>query len=236
LNISKESMPLHPVDLIADNIEHIPIPVDPVRGICAVTGREDWCIPFKACFGNSFTNLNILPAPGSGLVGLNAFQAIKHKPARMSSWIAMQDDFLRFGKSVDGDGWRSRILGYILTPPEVPWAAYITTSYKKHGVLLTPLNSGKKSIWIFEMLQVDCSDARKVQDYWQRLNVALRKGFSRTILESCRCPAFVMKKAGIAEWMQFERWATGKYQSPLYKFICYLLPSQEELKHENMHD
>jgi hypothetical protein len=70
----------------------------------------------------------------------------------------------------------------------------------------------------------------RVAEWWHILNLALRDGFGRTILENLECPPFVIRKAGIKKWLEFERWAKPKHQSAVYSFLCYLLPSQEELK------
>jgi len=73
----------------------------------------------------------------------------------------------------------------------------------------------------------------RVREWWDVLNVALRAGIGRTVLESLDCPPFVMAKVGLPVWLEFEAWARPKYLSALYAFLCYLLPSQEELKHES---
>lgn len=58
-------------------------------------------------------------------------------------------------------------------------------------------------------------------------------GFGRSILETLECPVFVLSKIGIDKWFKLESWAKPIYQSNLYQFLCYLLPSQQELKNEN---
>lgn len=226
----------HPVNLISKNIEHIKLPCNSIKEICAVTGRQADCIPFRRLFGNSFTNRDILAAPGSNFVSVDAYQSLKYKYERCSSWIAMEDKFMRLGKSADGDGWRKRILEYVFHPPDCIWAGYVTTSYKKHGALRTVVNSKNKNVWLFENYLVDCGDIKKVMEYWGKLNEALRQNISRTILESLQCPAFIIKKIGLKNWMAFELWAKNKHRSPLYSFLCYLLPSQEDLKRESVHN
>jgi hypothetical protein len=40
-----------------------------------------------------------------------------------------------------------------------------------------------------------------------------------------------MAKIGWRVWRDFEAWARPRMLSPLYQFLTYLLPSQEELRH-----
>jgi hypothetical protein len=150
---------------------------------------------------------------------------ITKKPERMSSWFCDGQTF----QELDRIGVRE-----MMFREELPsnWAAYATTSYKKHGSLLAKVNTGSHRFWLFEERQVDCSDMVQVRDWWKVLNGALRNGIGRTVLESLDCPPYLMRTVGLSTWMAFELWAKDKYLSALYAFLCYLLPSQEELKHE----
>jgi hypothetical protein len=165
------------------------------------------------------------------MVGVDTYQALKHKWERYSSWIVTENEFTLLGKSHSGDGWRNEVLKYIFDPPQGPWAGYITTSYKKHGAMRAPVNRGT-NVWLFEMILADCTDQEKTREYWEVLNKYLRVGFGRPVLESVKCSSYVIRKCGLSEWVEFERWAKDKYQSGLYKLMCYLLPSQNELKKE----
>jgi hypothetical protein len=112
------------------------------------------------------------------------------------------------------------------------WVGYATTSYKKHGSLKTPVNTGKRRVWLFETRLVDCTDMATVLEWWAILNSALLREFGRQILETLDCPQHVMKKCGLTKWLAFEKWARPRYKSALYAFLCYLLPSQKELEDE----
>jgi len=221
---------MHPVQLIAAAID----PADPDRpvldiataiGVCAVTGIECATVPRKDLFGKSFTDGAALAAPDSDRVSVEAYTALRYKWERMSSWICDGTMFRR----LDRVGVRDAVFSQL---PMRPWAAYATTSYKKHGALRAPINSGSKRVWLFESRIVDCSNMELVMDWWARLNAALRLGFGRSILETLDCPIFVMSKVGVREWMAFETWARPRKNTALYAFLCYLLPSQEELRHE----
>lgn len=219
---------MHSVDLIAaalgDTAE--PLPGEPVEGVCCVTGDVTQCIPRKFLLGKSFTNLDLLAAPGSGLVGVAAWRALTHKWERMSSWLCDGESFRKLT--------RVEVRGIVIAGdyPSL-WIAYATTSYKKHGALRTPVNSGSKRVWLFEMSLVDCSDHARLLSIWERLNLELRSGFSRTVMETLEPNSYVLKEVGFARWRDFERWARPIYHGPLYQFLCYLLPSMEELKDEH---
>lgn len=205
---------------------------DLVIGICAVTGKYDVCVPRKDLLGKSFTNGDLLAAPQSKLISLDAYTALTYKWERASSWYCDGYNFIRLNRK----GVRNMILNpvRVLTPDRAnAWSGYVTTSYKKHGSLFTKVNRhGGKVIWRFETRDVDCTDHVKLMKIWDRLNLELRSGIGRTIMESLDCPPFLIKKIGIQRWVAFEQWARPLYQGALYQFLCYLLPSQEELRFE----
>jgi hypothetical protein len=217
------------VELIAQAIRgtsECPVfPAKTERGVCCVTGQETECVPRKELIGAAFTNLDLLACPASDLVGLDAYVTMKYKWARMSSWIASED----FGfKRLDRQGVRNTVIGW--EPTEKRWAAYATTSYKKHGALHAPVNSGSQCIWRFENVTVDCSNREKLNDWWGVMLEAMKRGISRPSLEEMSIYAPTLKKVGLTYWEELRSWGKDKYLSPLYKFLCYLLPSQAEIK------
>lgn len=214
----------HAVELIAPHSD-VEMPTGIERGVCAVTGKECDTVPRGELLSKSFTSGDLLRAPNSDRVGVAAYLALRYKWERMSSWIVTESEFRR----LDRVGVREAALG---NPPAGVWAAYATTSYKKHGALLAPVNSGDRSTWVFETRPVDMSQRDVVREWWERLNTALRLGLGRSVLESLTCPPFLVRKVGVREWLAFDAWARPRYQSPLYAFLCYLLPSQEELRAE----
>jgi len=219
---------MHTINLISSAIpthEDRPVlPCEPIEGVCAITGLRGRCIPRKKLLGKSFTNGDLLARPESDMVSSDAYYALKFKWERMNSWFT---DGVTFERLTRQDV-RTKVFQKDM--PE-QWSAYATTSYKKHGALNTKVNTGKSRVWLFETRLVDCTDMAKVKDWWGVLNVALRTGIGRTVLESLDCPPFVISKVGLTMWLEFEVWARPKYLSSLYAFLCYLLPSQEELKH-----
>lgn len=222
---------MHPVHLISkalqDATEREPLPCEPQEGICALTGLVGACVPRKELFGKSFTNGDLFARPDSPLVSVEAFVALKYKWERMSSWFCDGVTFQR----LDRQGVRQQAL-FADMPSQ--WTAYATTSYKKHGALNAAANAGSKRVWLFETRRVDLSDMAQVMEWWRVLNVALRAGIGRSVMGTLDCPPFVMAKVGLSTWMTFEAWARPRYLSALYAFLCYLLPSQEELKHESV--
>lgn len=219
---------MHVVNLIASSIketEKEQLPCEPQKGICAITGQETLCIPRKEVFGKNFTNGDLFSCPQSNMISVDAYHALKYKWERYSSWFCDGKTFYK----LDRLGVREKVF-----EPNMPdvWAAYATTSYKKHGALNAKVNTNKNRVWLFEMRQVNLTNMEIVIDWWTNLNDFLRAGFGRSIIETLECPAFVMGKVGMKKWLEFEKWARPKYLSSLYAFLTYLLPSQEELKNE----
>lgn len=219
---------MHPCSLIAQSLkdDKAELPCEPVKAVCAVTGMETMCIPRAELFGKSFTNGDLLENPASDWVSVDAYLALKYKWERMGSWFCDGEIFERLTRQ----GVREKVLQQDM-PKQ--WAAYATTSYKKHGSLRARVNTSESRIWLFEMRLVNMTDFARAFDWWEILNDALRAGIWRSIIESLECPLFVIDKIGLKTWMEFEAWARPKYLSALYAFLCYLLPSQEELKLEN---
>ena len=120
------------------------------------------------------------------------------------------------------------------------WAGWVTTSYKKHGSLRSPVNNTPFGIWGFDDLQVRANDKDKVLAIWFKLRNAQNNGIGRTGIESLNIPVGIMLKVGMIFCNDFLAWARPVFQSPLYQFLTYLLPSQEELREgyddEFLHD
>ena len=211
--------------LISDAIKDLraPLPVEPKQAICAVTGKDCLCVPRKKLFSPKFTEQPNLICPKSQFVSIDVYQAIKYKKTRMSSWLAVPGEF-RLLKRID-----VRLLVLSGVNSDV-WAGWVTTTYKKHGTTRARLNHIGQAIWAFDETLVDCSNNEKVNEIYNQLVVYLKKGFSRTSLETLSCPGFVIMRAGLQEWLELGKWAKPLYKSNLYKFLCYLLPSQIELK------
>lgn len=210
-------------------------PESPQDGVCCVTGDYGPTIARKHAISQTFTNLDILRAPNSDRVGLPAWRAITYTtpnegkkrelaPLRQSHWMCD-------GKSLttlDRVGVRNLVLAS--DPPAPTWAGYATTSYKKHGVLLAPVNVGSRRVWLWETRLVDCSNVQQVQDTWARLRAAQDAGMPRPLIEQLDISPAFMAKIGWRVWQEFYRWAFPRRNAQLYQFLTFLLPSQEELK------
>lgn len=211
--------------LISNSIKdsHVPFPIEPIPAVCAVTGECCLCVPRKKLFSSNFTEQPNLKCPESQFVGIDAYQALKHRKTRMSSWLATKEKF-RVLKRIDV---RPLVLEGVCSDL---WAGWVTTTYKKHGATRAKLNHASQAVWAFDEMLIDCSDNKKVNEIYNQLVVWLKKGFSKATLETLNCPGFVIMRVGLQEWLKLEKWAKLIYKSNLYKFLCYLLPSQDELK------
>lgn len=219
---------MHALSLIAEAIpegEREPLPSAPVEGICCITGEPAPCVPRKDLLGKSFTDQHLLRAPESPLVSVAAWTAIKYRPERASSWLCDGTTFRKLA--------RQDVRALVLDGVDAPrWAGYVTTRYKKHGGLRAPVNSRGRQVWLFEMLLVDCSDRARVAGWWGVMTQAQRDGISRRSMEERGMPPGIQAKIGIDVWERFRVWARDKWESPLFSLLCYLLPSQEEMKAE----
>jgi len=212
------------IDLIASALPPESPPETPMEGVCCVTGATCATVRRKHVIKPSFTNLDLLRAPDSDRAGVAAWRALTYKGERMSSWVCNGETFER----LDRKGVRQ----HVLSRDEIatPCAYYATTSYKKHGALLAPANPPGSRVWLFEMRLVDCSDMAAVAETWARLRAAQDAGIPRPLIEHLDIAPGYMAKIGWRVWRDFEAYARPRMLSPLYEFLTYLLPSQEELR------
>jgi hypothetical protein len=196
------------------------------------TGIETWCVRKKLALGSNFTSGQFFKAPHSEYVSIWLYLTFKFKWERCSSWFVTEDCF----SCLDRLTAREIFLNISNSKKEsadrlsLPWIGYITTSYKKHGLINCKLNQEGQNIWVFENRLVDASNHEKMKDWWLTLNHYLRLGFSRPILESGSCPPFLIQKLGFKNWVELQSWMKNKYLSSLYSLLLYFLPSQEEIK------
>lgn len=224
------------IDLIAAALPQETPPEPPTEGVCCVTGATCPTINRKHVIKPSFTNLDLLAAPGSDRVGVAAWRVMTHSvphedPAKKRDRAPLrQSHWLCDGRTVDymdRQGVRQMVLSGVSAPC---WAGYVTTSYKKHGALLAPVNTCGRAVWLWETRLVDCTDRAAVADTWARLRAAQDAGIPRPLIEHLDIAPGYMAKIGWRVWRDFEAWARPRTLSPLYQFITYLLPSQEELR------
>jgi len=210
-------------------------PEEPADGVCCVLGTREPTIARTHAIKPSFTNLDLLRAPDSDRVSLRAWRVLTHSeeregkkrdafPLMQSSWIVSRGGLQMLTRQ------DVRVLVVDGVTLSEPWSAYVTTSYKKHGCLRAPVNVGGAQRWLFETELVDCSDRAMVRDWWERLCGAREAGIPRPVIETLEISVQLLAKHSTL-WMQFEPWARTRFLSPLYRFLTYLLPGEEELKH-----
>lgn len=222
------------IDLIARALPEIALPEEPQAGLCCVTGKRCQTVSRKFGIKPSFTNWSLLNAPDSERISVAAWRVLTHsvavegkgrelRPLQQSSWICTGDALTL----LDRQGVRKQVLEGVAASA---WCAYATTSYKKHGCLLTPVNTGGRQVWVYETRLVDCSDRVAVGETWGRLRAAQDAGIPRPLIEYLDISPAYMAKIGWRLWRDFESWARPRVRSPLYQFLAYLLPSQEEMR------
>lgn len=215
---------MHAVTLLASSLTELeaPTPKAESAGICCVTGEPQAAMARADILGKSFTNQAVLRAPMSPLIGIDAARVLRFGPARKGSWICDGETFTPLRRQAV----RTRVLGGVTAPR---WAGYITTSYKKHGALLAPVNTGGSQRWLFETEIADCSDRASIADAWERLRAMREAGWPRPVLEDLSPSPWLLGKLGPLGWLSFERWARPHFRGVTYRLLCYLLPSQEEI-------
>ncbi|MGH8019573.1 MAG: hypothetical protein ACREIA_15090, partial [Opitutaceae bacterium] len=189
------------IDLIAAALPPESPPETPREGVCCVTGETGPTIARAHALKPSFTNLDLLRAPRSDRASVAAWRVLNHAPVRQSLWLCDGRE-LRLLKRTDV---RPLVLEGV--PGAYPWAGYATTSYKKHGALRAPVNTGSSQRWLFEMRVVDCSDRAAVAATWARLRAAQQAGIPRPLIECLDVSPGHMARIGWRAWREFEAWA-----------------------------
>jgi hypothetical protein len=223
------------IELLYDALPPAEPPEPPEPGTCCALGTREPTIERSYAIKTSFTNLDLLRAPDSQRVSVRAWRVLTYSrpaaegkrrdtfPLMQSSWICDGDKLTPLNRQ----DVRALVLFGVYLPA---WCGYVTTSYKKHGSLRAPVNrQSMQQRWLFELDVVDCSDRARVTEWWERLRLVRVAGIPRPVIESLDCSAHLLAKHPNL-WMQFERWARPVYRSPLYRFLTYLLPSEEEIR------
>lgn len=199
-----------------------------------MTGLRGLCVPRKHGLPSSYTDQAAMAAPHSQWIGVDVYWAFHFtrinpksgKPAcpeRTSCWWTDGREFRIMA--------RADIRAIILDgSPSTPWAMWVTTSYKKHGSIRSPVNAPPRGAIGFDELRVDAMDDKKVMEWWEIMTTAQMDGIGRRMQEEVSCPPGLLKKVGLGPWMKFKKWAYIRRNDPLYRLLCYLLPSQEDLK------
>ncbi len=216
---------MHVVNLIANALRNEKketiFPFETKEETCCLTGQRTTCVGRENILGKSFTNLDLLAAPQSAWIGVDAAIALKHKQERSMSWFCTDENFFVLNRKMVRD---------IVFEKEMPdiWAGYVTTSFKKHGSLRTKLNSGNSRYWLFETRLVNCSNYGQMRSIYEKLCAALEDGFPRPVLETLDISSYYYETIGVKKCQELIKWASPWRLSALYSFMIYLLPSMEE--------
>lgn len=230
--ISDRRIKMHPTDLIAMHVE-MDTP-ETKHEICALTGVQCECVPLKSIISSSFTDGRLFAYPSSNWLGVNVYKAwkfeIRHPdkkrgfaPERNSCWV------------VNKTGWQYKLVkreirDIALNGYDPPWSCWVTTGYKKHGSLRAVVNNSRFGAIALNESLADCSDVGKTKILYDTMHDMQISGFGRKILETLDCPPGYLKKYGFEKWNKYREWAKPFYQSALYQFVCYILPTKEEME------
>lgn len=128
-------------------------------GVCCLCGSIDGRYDRKPFIKEGFTNLDYLRAADSSSICPACASMFTLPKLRQSSWIASGGDMI----------WlkREHIWDHLWSPPEPPFAMYVTTSYKKHGSFKSRVNYSADRFFVqFEEVGISFSrkDLRQVAD------------------------------------------------------------------------
>jgi hypothetical protein len=224
----------HLIALAISEAERPSLPCKPIEAVCAVTGTHGLCLPREDVVSNANCDGFLFVNPTSAFVHVDVFTAWNFgetkegnkrqtHPERQSCWYCNLHEFRKMDKAAI----RPIVLEGSLSSP---WALWVTTSYKKHGSIRSPINHTRFGRVGFDEVIVDCSNNADVVSMWTRLRAAQSVGIPRPLIEHLDISPGYMAKLGWKIWRDFEMWARSRVRSPLYRLLTYLLPSQEELK------
>jgi hypothetical protein len=226
---------MHTINLFSKAIkqDHLPLPFHPIQKTCCITGQKTECIPRKYVLSNSFTAQELLKAPDSKFACIDAYQAFKFRGHR-SSWFVWQTEASNiYYKKLTRVEIRSVIFDFVDIKILNQWAIYASTTGKKHGSFFAPINTEKfPGIIGFDSETINCTNIDLVRERYYLLSCYLKAGISRSYLLNPDLPVWLINKLGVKTYNDFRDFVMDKYTSSLYKFLVYLLPSQQELKDE----
>lgn len=204
----------------------VELPYEPYEDVCCLTGTRQKCIQRKDCIGENFTTQSVFAAPDSDSIGVRAFFALKHGKESLSSWIVSEDALVLLN--------RTEALSMILCPPTTKrWAAYITTSYKKHGCLVAPVNNQGSARVAFETEVVDIHGPTPANEIYSRLRYFMDAGIPRAALQGG--PIDDLAGGPPLIWIEFKRWSDPLAKSGLYRLVSHLLPGRKAGDPEKIH-
>lgn len=235
---------MHPVDLLAGAFRkmegNLPDMTGMEDGICCISGAFGPTLARKDFIASSFTDRGGMLAPDSDRIGVNAAIALRFavpvEGKKRPRWPEMNDSWWTDGRAfdvMDRPTARERILHGYNTDVWRPWAAYITTTKKKHGAMRAVINTSERGCWAFDEHLIDCAGDR-VNRWYDRMRQAMRDGIGRMSIAEGDMPPALMRRIGLDVWLPFAEWARPRRTAPLYALCVWLLPTQAELK-DNEH-
>ena len=200
-----------------------PLPQDAIMAVCCISGELCPCIERRLLIGESFTTQGTFMAPDSDHVSVNAWYAFKHRPERAGNWFCDGEQFVSMNRA---EVREKILLGF--ADQKRPWAMYVTTSFKKHGSLVAPVNQPGLFAVGFETEVAVCHQ-QLVQIFNDDLLYWQRSGIVRSDLQAGRI--MDTRQADTAAVIHFDRHAQGRRHMPLYKMLAYLLPWKDSADH-----
>jgi hypothetical protein len=164
---------------------------------CCVTGKDTSdAIPASALFSDTFGDFDILTA-STGWVDRRVADVLGNGHLRWSSWTwSARDGWAKVGRA---DIARIALGDH----PPLPWAAYAAEDMRRHGGLLTRVNTDTNSAVI--QFGRRAANVLRPAEVVERARAMLELGFRRGDLDG-EPESHRLMKLDIAAWMDWSRW------------------------------
>ncbi len=191
-------------------------------GICCVCGEREGDVDARDVVGGNFTRLHLLRRRDSPAVCEACAWAKGHAPLRRSHWLACPSTGLLLFK------W-TEAAPILMHPPEPPFAVYLTTSWQKIGVLMTPVNVHRSPYELLLEEMVLAWDVQALAPILEHVRT-LRTWFGEGEILSSRYTSAHIVKCGVERWEELEAQVSPWRPSHHLEVLAYLARKTKEEK------
>lgn len=184
------------------------------EGYCCICGDKTQN-GHTISFSNNFTGYSFL-AHGDCICP-RCYAFFKNQDFRKKCWIATQKEILFVG--------RHECEKYLLSPPEPPFAIYITKSHQRQGWLsgLQYVSFSKEYFYILtDFVDVVVADLEKIKQLYSLIQELRGKKISKEQFKSGEFSMYIYKKAIQEGWDKLLTEAKKYIKKPLWEVMLYV--------------